>query len=120
MKNITSQQIQKLSVILNREVKVNANWALSSMDRAPFTEDHEEAYSNYVHNAVGEDCDPIEFAQCWIVSVCMGYLLDKVGELVIDTGFTGVFWFRKTCGQGMEYDSEVQDAFADLLQINKL
>lgn len=126
MKNITNEQIAKLSEILDREVKVNADWAIACLgswvepgrgneSTTPFTSDDVEKYSDYVHDAVEEDHDPIEFLQCWIVSERMGHLLEKVGELVIDTKWTGCFWFRKTYGQGIEFDSEVQDAFAALL-----
>jgi len=139
MKNITKDQMKKLEALVAVDVKVNAYWAIPMIqaiangqinsdlidsDAIPFSLEDAEKFASYrginpetnePYTGEEDDYTSPEFLQCFIVSDRMGRLLEKVGELVIDNRISGYFWFRKTYGQGIEFDSEVQDAFADLL-----
>ena len=139
MTKLTKDQMNKLETLVNIDVKVNAYWAISMIqaiasgqinsdlvdsDAIPFSLDDAEKFTNYrgINPKNGKpftgrekNYNPPDFLQCFIVSNRMGRLLEKVGELVIHDKFSGYFWFRKTYGQAIDMDSEVQDAYADLL-----
>jgi len=137
MSQLTDEQVDQVEKLVNKHIYVNANWAIAAMlfvynlsgqdscddkiNPTPFTHDDAEDFMNFktINEKTGKPSDdeyPVEFPQCMIVSDYLADNLINFGELVINAGIAGNFWFVQEWGTPFAYRPIIQKAFLPLLK----
>lgn len=141
MSQLTDEQVDQVEKLVNKHIYVNANWAIAAMffvynlsgqdscddkiNPTPFTYENTEDFMNFraINEKTGKPYDdeddnynPVEFPQCMIVSDYLAGNLINSGELVINAGIAGNFWFVQEWGVPFANRPIIQKAFFPLLK----
>jgi hypothetical protein len=108
----------KIVEIVEKNILVNANWAMASLikiacgeiepDSTPFSICEAEEFMKRT-SSNQENGEYLEFYECWVVNKILSYHLKQAGEFVINTNNYGSFWFRTCTGQAIYLDTVVKE-----------